>query len=409
MIRRFCSLLSVGLLLVGGIGGTEIVELIYHPCGDTPVFCFGSPGRCEGLINNRGEILHRFQVSHRISGPFNEGLIAAESPGSGLWGYLDTRGNWAIRPQFRRAWPFRYGMARVKEQGPSQGGSQYGFIDKSGEYVILPKFENVSDFDQDGLARFWVGRGSKERRVGVIDQSGQVVMEPTWLALEDFSEGVARAMVGDGPCWSDDAPWMDILRVYGGSRELYSTLMKNWPDRGDVPRCEWTLIGRHGKPVTNRRFRNIGPFSNSLAPARVDHLWGYVDRTGEFVIPPTWTSAAPFSDGRAAVLSQAPEASLDPGPPRKDWRGFINTAGEAAFETNVRGGEFHEGIAFVDGQAIDREGNTLFQAPGKGWETPYCHGLSQVILDNRSGQDAPMETAFIDRKGRIVFAWKWRW
>ncbi len=406
MIRRLSPVLAVALLLTGDMGGMDVVELTYHPCGDTPVFCFGKPRECDGLINELGEILYRFKASHGINGPFNEGLIAAESPDSGRWGYLGTRGQWAIQPQFRRASTFHQGLARVQEDG----SWLVGFINKKGEYVIPPRFEDASDFDEYGLARFWVGRlGSKERRVGVIDQSGQVVLEPTWLAMEEFSGGVARAMVGDSPCWSDDAPWMDILRVYGGSRELYSKLIEERPERRSVPRCRWTLIDTRGNPVTQRRFRDIGAFSDGLAPARVDHLWGYIDRTGEFQLPPIWTSASRFSDGLAAVLSQSPAASFEAGPIKKDWRGFINAAGEAVFETNVAGGEFHDGIAFVDGRAIDRDGNALFQAPGKGWETPYCHGLSQVILDNRSGQDAPMETGFIDRKGRVVFSWKWRW
>jgi|GEM_PF-6906679 len=197
MIRRLRSVLSVGLLLVGGIGGMEVVELIYHPCGDTPVFCFGEPRECDGLINNRGEILHRFQVSHEIEGPFNEGLLAAEFPGSGRWGYLDTRGNWAIRPQFRGAHPFHDHLARVQD---AETGL-WGFINHAGDSMIAPNFQEISDFDQEGLAAFYVGsRYNGDGRAGVINRSGEVVIEPRFLIVGAFSGGFAQAVLDEGAC-----------------------------------------------------------------------------------------------------------------------------------------------------------------------------------------------------------------
>ncbi len=395
MVRRFRPALAIALLLAGSSGGTEVVELTYHPCGDTPVFCFGEPRECDGLINNRGEILHRFQVSHEIEGPFNEGLLAAEFPGSGRWGYLDTRGQWAIQPQFRRAWPFRGGLARVEEQGSWTDGFKDGFIDKSGEYVIPPQFEEATDFDGDGFARFWVGEwGSVDRRMGVIDRSGQVVIGTEGhFFVGEFFEGVAPAILAQDACWAVvDRKWHE--RYYFG---VSINTLDELRNHDEFPACEWSLIDTTGNPISENRFDEIGKFSEDLAPARVGNLWGYIDRTGEFQLSPKWVYAGVFSDGLAAVASGATGAR---------WNGFINKAGEVTFETQWGSGGFSEGLAFADGYAVDIDGNQLFKAPRDDRAgLPFCHGLSQVLLDDA---DEPIESGFIDRKGRVVFSWKWR-
>ena len=45
-----------------------------------------------------------------------------------------------------------------------------------------------------------------------------------------------------------------------------------------------------------------GPFSEGLAAVRVRGRWGYINRSGLFVIPLQFESALPFSEGLAPII-----------------------------------------------------------------------------------------------------------
>ncbi|NNE25632.1 MAG: WG repeat-containing protein [Saprospiraceae bacterium] len=65
-----------------------------------------------------------------------------ESPDS-KWGYIDTRAEVIIEPQFDEARDFSCQRAAVNLKG------KWGFIDRSGQLVIDPKFKQVLDFSDD--------------------------------------------------------------------------------------------------------------------------------------------------------------------------------------------------------------------------------------------------------------------
>src|ERR1700761_344875 len=82
---------------------------------------------------------------------FSEGLAVAMANAGGKWGYIDTKGNFAISPRFSSSstdyvWPFKNGMAMIKVAG------RYGYIDHSGEFVIPPEFLDGDAF-HEGFAR----------------------------------------------------------------------------------------------------------------------------------------------------------------------------------------------------------------------------------------------------------------
>ena len=55
---------------------------------------------------------------------------------NGLWGYIDTEGNWIRDPEFADVEPFRLGLARVRlDFGEDE---RFGYIDRSGRYVWFP-------------------------------------------------------------------------------------------------------------------------------------------------------------------------------------------------------------------------------------------------------------------------------
>ncbi|MBD2541853.1 WG repeat-containing protein [Coleofasciculus sp. FACHB-SPT36] len=74
---------------------------------------------------------------------FSEELAAVKIDGQ--WGYLDNKGNFAIKPQFDNAESFFQGLAATKLK------NKWGYINKSGNLVIKPKYDLAKNFSQ-GLA-----------------------------------------------------------------------------------------------------------------------------------------------------------------------------------------------------------------------------------------------------------------
>jgi WG containing repeat len=71
--------------------------------------------------------------------------------GINKWGYIDTNGEFVIRPRFESSldnyvWPFEGGFAKIQVKG------LFGYIDHSGEFAISPRFLEGEGF-HDGMAR----------------------------------------------------------------------------------------------------------------------------------------------------------------------------------------------------------------------------------------------------------------
>ena len=66
---------------------------------------------------------------------FSEGLAVAMKKDGGTWGYINTKGEFAISPRFASSrmdyvWSFEGGFAKVEVAG------KFGYIDHTGEFAI---------------------------------------------------------------------------------------------------------------------------------------------------------------------------------------------------------------------------------------------------------------------------------
>jgi WG repeat protein len=106
-------------------------------------------------LDRSGRELHRPFSAEEVSN-FSEGL-AAVRPGkifggcSEQIGYLNTKGEWSIRPQFDEAHDFSEGLAAVNKGGRCHLGGKWGYIDKDGTLVIPFQYDFAGQF-KDGQA-----------------------------------------------------------------------------------------------------------------------------------------------------------------------------------------------------------------------------------------------------------------
>ena len=119
-----------------------------------------------------------------------------------------------------------------------------------------------------------------------------------------------------------------------------------------------------------QKYDQLSLFSEGYAAVCKNGKWGYIDKTGQEVIPCKYDWANPFHEGLASV-----RFSYDSG------YGFIDTTGREVIrhrrEIEIPG-EFSEGLVVVKNESndrffvLDREGRKVFQgAYGEGHYAPY--------------------------------------
>jgi len=149
-------------------------------------------------------------------------------------------------------------------------GGKAGYIDQRGKVVVPPTLEiwgtSGSEF-HDGLLEVSASSGK------YVDTTGRVVLNPGLYRGWDFSEGLAAAMkVGSGP-------WGCIN-----------------------PRGEWAIAPRFATSPNGY----VYPFACGAAKIDVKGLYGFIDHTAEFIIPPRRLDASNFTEERARVVMEGP-------------------------------------------------------------------------------------------------------
>lgn len=226
-----------------------------------------------GIIDSKGNLKFYFDI---YSGGFSDGLAMFKTNGNmpdTKVGYFDKTGKIAILATFKYGLDFSEGLACVS----SEIGS--GFINTSGRVVI--------DFNYDACGGFSEGLASVliDGRVGFVDKSGKIVIQPrfNWVPGDEtrFSDGVAVVQVGES----------------------------------EKP------------PKDGIRYVTITPERNILA--NESGLFGVIDKTGRFIIPPKYVQIGDFHNGLAWVnLSDSYIIHGD-----TDRYGYINKQGKIVWKS----------------------------------------------------------------------------
>ena len=121
--------------------------------------------------------------------PFKNGLAAYYDRDTERYGFINTKGQFVVKPVFLDAHDFSDGLAAVKLPATQSNPAAWGFIDTSGKMVIPAKFSIEP-------GNFRTGRAPVEKRNGhkvMIDKSGEVVSPEFYELSECFSNGNAIA------------------------------------------------------------------------------------------------------------------------------------------------------------------------------------------------------------------------
>ncbi len=367
------------------------------------------------------------------------------------WGYMDTTGKLAISPRFDGAEPFFDGVARVIVD------ERVGYINHKGEYVILPQFNiqqffnGIDDFVEDRLPM----KLKPEGKIGYIDKTGEFVISPQFDEVESFSNG--RALV----CSKKDEytdkcgyidPWGKLViplkfrsawtfhqgvaavsvpsqgrraaKYYEGVLTMIDRLgnylvepildqINTLPEWGNPPDVKF-----YDGLVLVRVVDEVGDTSYSFNPKWAGK-WGYVSQKGGFAIPPRFTRAENFSQGRALVQIADDATEYD-----SSWRGeiaMIDTRGQIidtrtqnpkpSLSNTLRSTSltFSEGLAAVkaDNQLwgyINPEGRWAILPQFKAKPGTFAQGLAPVATRIEENGQIKSRVGFINKTGEFVIA-----
>ncbi len=145
---------------------------------------------------------------------------------------------------------------------------------------------------------------------------------------------------------------------------------------------KWGFINKSGEWIISSKFEEVFYFTEGLAAVQFYGNWGYIDRSGEWVIQPTYRDAKPFSEGLACVMKN------------NKW-GYINKKGSWIFEPKLSVvSSFSDGIALIkdeDGFVfINKNGDRILNN-GFDRALPFSEGLAYVNYNQYQG--------YIERNG----------
>ncbi len=236
------------------------------------------------------------QTTHRR---FRGGLVVLpggrHGPGPRLYDRDGRAVPWPGSTPPTRIGPLRDGRRRFTT---GDRPHRHGFLDAGGQLAVEPRFSLADDFSEGLAAVSEVFSTPANQLQGYIDPQGSWAIPPRFRTATAFSDGLARVGDIDGEAFVDRRGEIVLRLGHRGGRcgDFREGLA---PRERDVGGWRWGFIDRTGAWVIEPRFLWAEPFSEGLAPAREEGVCGFIDRSGAWAIEPRFTHVEGFREGRA--------------------------------------------------------------------------------------------------------------
>jgi hypothetical protein len=231
--------------------------------------------------------------------------------------FIDEKGAKLFNKGFDDANNFNEGLAAVKENG------LWGFIDPKGLFIINPKFNEVSEFSE-GLScvslpykiEYVNGRLTNET-FGYINFKGDYIIKPIYARKSIFYKGRAKQVKRDLAGYETDEFCIDkkgkkVSNCYDKNYQKIFEGLQIYADQKGY-RNILGFADSLDNIVIPANFDRCGNFVNGLAPVQeignsagvvdevtgaplyIEGVWGYINKKGDWIIKPFYSSASDFS------------------------------------------------------------------------------------------------------------------
>jgi WG containing repeat len=226
---------------------------------------------------------------------FSEGLISLQQ--ANKWGVFDTQNKGIVYFKYDRIEECR--ESRIAVLDFERG---WGFIDKNGNEIIPPQYQYVSSF-YEGIAYF-----EKDDKIGFMDSLGKIIVPPKYIYGGYFEEG--RATIGDENHQGiiDKTGKVLIWTSKYSDIDYFSEGLAIVSDRKDE---KDGYINLSGELVIPLKFDFAGDFQEGLAVVELQGKNGFINKEGKIVIPIKYEKAEDFYRGLAKVKLNGKEFYID--------------------------------------------------------------------------------------------------
>ena len=366
-----------------------------------------------GVLNKSGRV--QVKATFEEIGPFANGkaLARAYSPRkphpktgdwecAGLWGMIDTHGNWLVKPTYD------YVNALNKEYNLVTKGGKRGFVDRNLKVLVAPTFDELYDISE-GMAAF-----GEKGKLGYIDKQGKVIVQAKYKATAPFKEGLARVQNADGWGYIDQSGKTVISHQYKDASSFSegAALVRTFDDADGQ-----FFIKHDGSKLVKNKYAYARSFKNGKARVelfdRTQLYKGYIDKSGIFTANDkddeyAQSNQAEVSEGLCIVKSEEQSKDIEV-MPTKSYT-IKDTFGRERFRLSkiysIR--EFHDGVAIFSASVLSwkkpiKPHSDRAKEPSKSLANPYAapqwkrHILSQ-----------PANWGYKDSSGNVVIPPKFR-
>lgn len=272
------------------------LNLQWLSCSDDRILYQDSITKLFGYMNSKGEtiITPQYKAGHQ----FSEGLAAVLVLNKDLkdlpkWGYIDINGNLVIENKYSAASIFRESKAIVefrdikwhddKEGGFSLAKSSI-IINKSGKMIGAPfDMTRVIYPYSDGIACTQGKLGVMNLGYNFLDENGDFLIDGTLIDITRFVNGYAGVKIDS---------------------------------------INWVFVDKEMK-IISEKYENVQPFSEGYAAIKKNNLWGYIDTTFQVKVVCKYNECSSFRNGLASFKIKGGTLMIE---------GYINKKGEVVWQ-----------------------------------------------------------------------------
>jgi len=302
---------------------------------------------------------------------------------AGKWGYVNSKGEYEINPQYNFATSFQDDIAKVKSLGKN---SKFGYINNNGKYIIHPIYTSATAFSE-GLACVTTENSAPF----YIDKTGMTMINlPKAQSAYVFSEGLALFSE-----YIKSKEENKRIKLFGfinkqGQKiipaqfydaESFSCGLSAVKDSNGL----WGFINKAGKLIINFQFEKAELFSEDIASVYNGEYWGAINKSGRYIINPIFEKISKFKEEKAIFVQEGK-------------RGFINKKGKIIINALYdRANLFINDIACVKINGlwgyIDDEGKYIINSQFDE-ASPFYGDFAIIKKDNKYG--------IINKKGNFI-------
>ena len=341
-------------------------------------------------------------------GVFWGSLMAVQDAASGLWGYIDRTGAWAIQPAYAAACTFNEGMAVVQGQDGlysyihedgsvaftlaeaiyatcfcdglafAQGNKAddgWGCIDANGQWALDSAADATAPYCYGSYIVFHEGLGAVGRRF--VDATGATVVDfgaDFYNGLSIASEDVESACYRSGKVALGGWVWDQAGWAVGTGEESID------PAGGSDLEWMWDAMGLD---------KGSDQFDGGPAPFATERFAGYSE--GLYAAPDGRTGFAGYADEQAAWAVSPRFGDAKP------------MGGGYAFASDAATGDY--GIVDASGSWIVAPRYSGAGCPAGSFAPSFCGGVGYVHVLTSGGAEGVDLCGWVDTAGTWVRSW----